>query len=331
MAERADVLLGLLVAVACLFAGLLTAGLVELGGGGVVRLAAMVIGAFSACVYFLAELHRVPTPALVVVTLAVLSTGAFARAGLHYWCERRVLAALPLLPLEGELAEVARAAGARALHRTPAVRPAAFCFGIARPRVVVTDGLLARLSPQEQAAAIWHEGRHARLREPLRSLSARLAARTFFWLPILADVFERYLLLKELDADRLAAAKTSRRALAGALYGVLGEPAPAGAIGLGDLPGARVDRLFDPRAQLPPLTTRRRVLASAASAALLVVVLGFPMQLDVGESTHLRSMLTSMSLHGLPGMAVGFLVNGLIFACMALGARRLLRGAQVRS
>jgi hypothetical protein len=63
----------------------------------------MVIGAFSACVYFLAELHRVSAAARVLVALAVLSTGAFARAGFRYWRQCRVLAALPLLPLEGEL------------------------------------------------------------------------------------------------------------------------------------------------------------------------------------------------------------------------------------
>ena len=327
MGERSNVLLGMLVAAACLFAGLLGAGLVELGAGGVVRLTAMVIGAFSACVYFLAELHRVPAAALVLVALAVLSTGAFARAAFRYWRERRVLAALPLLPLEGELADVARAAGATALYRTPATQSAAFCYGLARPIVVVTDGLLVRLNPAEQAAAIWHEAQHARVREPLRCLSARLAARTFFWMPILADVFERYQLIKELDADRLSIAKTSRRALAGAIYGVLGEPTPAGAIGLADFSAARVDRLFDPRAELPPITTRRRIVVSAAGATLLAVVLAFPIHLDVGESTHLRSMLATMSLHGLPGMAVGFLVDGLILSCMTMGARRLLRGS----
>ena len=326
MAERSNVLLGVLIAAACLFAGLLAAGLVELGGSGVVRLTAMVLGTFSACVYFLAELRRVPTAALVLVALSVLSTGAFARAGFRYWRERRALNALPLLPLKGELADVAHAAGTRALYRTPATRPAAFCFGLARPRVVLTDGLLARLTPPEQAAAIWHEAQHARVREPLKCLSARLAARTFFWMPLLADLFDRYLLVKELDADRLAAAKTSRRALAGALYAVLGEPTPAGAIGLADFSAARVDRLFDQRAQLPPVTTRRRIVISLAGSTLLAAVISFPMHLDVGESTHLRSMLTSMSLHGLPGMAVGFLVNGLILTCMTMGARRLLRG-----
>jgi len=324
VSERPNVILATLVSAACMFAGLLAAGLAGLGGTGVVGLTAMVIGAFSACVYFLAELHRVPLAPLVLVTLAVVSTVAFARAVLGYWRQRRLLAALPLEPLEGELAEVARAAGAVGLYRTPAQRPAAFCFGLARPQVVVTEGLLARLAPEEQAAAVWHEGQHARVREPLKCLTARLAARTFFWMPILPDLFERYLLVKELEADRLATSKTSCHALAGALCGVLGQPTPAGAIGLADYAGARVDRLFDPRAPLPPTTRPFPLVVTAAGVAALTLVLTFPTHVDIGELDHLHSMLTNMSLHGLPGMAVGFAINGLILSCMTLSARRLM-------
>jgi hypothetical protein len=58
-------------------------------------------------------------------------------------------------------------------------------------------------------------------------------------MPILPDDLERYLLVKEIDADRLAIAKTSRRALAGRLYAVLGETTPARAIGLADFSAAR--------------------------------------------------------------------------------------------
>ncbi len=66
---------------------------------------------------------------------------------------------------------------------------------------------------------------------------------------------------------------------------------------------------------------------SVAGAALIAFALAFPTHLDVGEPTYLRSMLTSMSLHGLPSMAVGFLVNGFILSCMTVEARRLLRGS----
>lgn len=209
-------------------------------------------------------------------------------------------------------------------HSRPA-RPAAFCFGIRKSYVVITQGLLDRLDADEQAAAVWHEAHHARVREPLKCLAARLAAQTFFWLPVLDDLLDRYLLVKELEADRFAAQRTSRRALAGALHEVIGASTPAGAVGLADRAASRVDRLFDERAPLPPLTRPLHVLVTGVVTAALVFAVLFPTQLDVGESEHLHAMLTSMSIHGLPGMAAGFVVNALVLTCMALSARCLLR------
>ncbi len=157
MSERPNVVLGLLFGAATLLAALVAAGLIALGGAGVLGLTAMVIGAFSACIYFLAELHRVPLAPLFLVTFSLLSLGALIRATLNYRRERRLLLTLPLEEIQGKLAEVAHAAGAVALYRTPAARPAAFCFGLRSPRIVLTDGLLERLDPEECAAAIWHE------------------------------------------------------------------------------------------------------------------------------------------------------------------------------
>ena len=305
--------------------GLFVTGLAGLGGSGLLGLTTIVVGAFSACIYFLADLQRVPVTSLLLVALAVLSLIGFVRAAAGYWRQCRLLAVLPLEPLEGELAAVARAAGATAIYRTPARRPAAFCFGLAAPRVVVTAGLLERLSPEEQAAAVWHEAQHARVREPLKCLTARIGARTFFWVPLLADLLDRYLLVKELEADRLAAVKTSRRALAGALCEVVGHPTPAGAVGLADYAAARVDRLFDPHAPLPPLARPRQIALSILAAVFVAAALAFPAQADLGETHHMRSMLTAMSVHGLPGMAIGLFVDGLILGCATASGRRLLR------
>ena len=325
MMERPNVLLAALLIVAGVFTAILAGALVFLGATGVMELFAMVIGSFSACIYFLAALRSVPTTALIVVVLTVLSVGAFLRGLLIYARQRRLLKSLPLEPIDGELASVALAAGAAGVYSTPARRPDAFCFGIRNPRVVVTQGLLDQLAPDEQAAAIWHEAHHARVREPLKCFAARLTAQTFFWLPLVRDLLDRYLLVKELEADRLAAQRTSPRALAGALYGVISAPAPAGAVGLGDCAASRVDRIFDQASPLPRLTRPLHMIVTAVAAAALLFAVLFPARLEVGESAHLRSMLTSMSLHGLPGMAAGFAVNALILTCMAMSARRLLR------
>ncbi len=323
MAERPNIVLAILLAAATLFAALIAAALAALGGSGVAAIAATIAGAFSVCIFFLAELRRVPLGSLVLVALSLASAFGLARALIAYRRERRLLRGLPLELLEeGELAAVASTAGVK-LYRSPARRPAAFCFGLLRPSVAVTAGLVAHLAPDEQVAAVWHEIEHARVREPLRCLLGRLASSAFFWMPALRDLLDRYLLAKELAADRLAVARTSRRALAGALCEVIGHPSPQGAVGFGDAAAARIDRLFEPAAQLPPLFRPARLLLSLLGAAALTLVLVFPARLDLGESARLHSMLTTLSLHGLPGMAAGLALNGLVLTCLTLGVRRI--------
>jgi beta-lactamase regulating signal transducer with metallopeptidase domain len=188
--------------------------------------------------------------------------------------------------------------------------------------VVITSGLLERLSSDEQAAVLWHEAEHAHAHEPAKCLLARLAASTFFWMPALRDLVDRFLLVKEISADRRAVARTKPDALAGALYEVASAPSLA-AVGVGDFATARIERLFDADAPLPPLFRRSHLAASAVGTVALMLALAFPAQLDLGERTHLHVMLTSLSLHGLPGMAAGLVLNGAMVAGFTLIWRRL--------
>ncbi len=321
MSERPNAVFGWIVAGASALTLAIVSALAALGLAGFAALAAAIIGALTACVFFIAELDRVPLSALLLVTLALASAGGFMRTLSTYRREWRLLAALPLAPAgDGALARLARVADVP-LYVTPARRPAAFCFGLLRPRIVITSGLVERLSADEQAAVVWHEVAHARSREPLRCLFARLAANTFFWIPLLRGLLDRFLLVKEIAADRRAVARTSTAALAGALYEVANEPSPA-SVGVGDFAAARIDRLFDADAALPPLFRPWQFMTSAVGALALALVLIFPAQIDFSEQTHLRAMLTSLSLHGLPGMLAGLALNGAMLFAIALVWRR---------
>jgi Zn-dependent protease with chaperone function len=325
VSERPNTVFGWLVASATALTLAITGALAVLGIGGVAALAATIIGALTACVFFLTELDRVPVSALVLVVLALASTAAFARTLWTYQRERLLLAALPVATSsDAALTQVAEAAGVT-LYVTPASRAAAFCFGLLRPRVVVTSGLLERLTLEEQAAVVWHEAEHVRNREPLKCLVARLASNTFFWIPLLRDLLDRFLLVKEIAADQRAVAHTERAALVGALYEVASAPSLA-AVGAGDFASARIERLFSPQTALPPLFRRRHAAVSAIGVAALTLTLAFPAQLDLGEQTHLHAMLTNSSLHGLPGMAGGLAVNALILSIFGIAWRRIASG-----
>jgi hypothetical protein len=253
--------------------------------------AATLLNRVSMCVFSLAETRTLPLGLMLPLLLALGSVGSLAR-GLHrYRCERRLITSLPLEPVsDGELGDAARAAGID-VYRTPASRPAAFCFGLLRPRIVFTSGLLDRLSNEERMAALWHEAQHARVREPLRCLIARLVTSTFFWLPILRDVFNRYTLVRELDADRSATCRTSAGALAGALHEVVAAPPLVGAVGFADFAAARIDRLLDPAAPLPSLFKRTRIALSVGAVALLGLAFAFPANVPVSRHVHSQTMM----------------------------------------
>lgn len=327
MSERPGTLLAGLLLAAGTAAALLLGGVAGVAAAGFDVLAATGLAALSACVLFLMGLEQLPLSPVVIVLFAAASTAAFAWTLVVSVREARLHRALPLRPIgDPAVRAVARASGLRAVYSIPASEPSAFCVGILRPRVVLTEGLLGRLDGDERAAVVWHEAAHAHAYEPLRSALARLAVRTFFWLPLLGDLLDRYLLAREVEADRRATAQTSRRALAGALIEVAGRPTPAATVGLAELAAARVDRLFDPGASLPRLFRARSVVLTLGSAGTLLLALAFPATLGSVESERMWSMLTSDSLlHGFPAMLAGVLANVLVLTAAAKLVRRVGR------
>lgn len=329
MSESPNAVFGWLVAAAIALALAVGAAMAALGLGAVAALTATIMGALTACVFFVAELDHVPLNALLLVAFALASVAGFLSTVWAYLRERRLLAVLPLGPVaDAPLARLARASGIR-LYVTPARRPEAFCFGLLRPRVVVTSGLVERLNTDEQAAVLWHEARHACSREPLRCLLARLAANTFFWIPLLRGLLDRFLIVKEIAADRHAVARTSTVALASALHKVASSPSQA-SVGAGDSATARVERLFAPETALPPMFQSWQLIVSAVGATALAITMSFPAQIDVSEQTRLNAMMTSLSMHGLPGMAAGLAVNTAIFLAFAALWRRLRHARDLR-
>ena len=145
-------------------------------------------------------------------------------------------------------------------------RPLAFCAGLLRPALYVSDTALGRLGEPELRAVIEHEAHHARRRDPLRLLAAQTAADAFGFLPPLRGLARSAAALADLAADAAAVAAVGSRApLAGALLARV-EPAPE-----------RVDHLLGrPLAAVPPGVLASAVLAVAALVAVAVCHLVLP-------------------------------------------------------
>lgn len=292
MSEQPNALLTALVAASAAVLTAAVATLLLLADCGVGGFGMRLVASLSACLVVFHRVHSVPLASLVVAGLLALSIVALMQELVRAVREQRRLRRLPLLPAGANLAATREEANVP-LYVLPSTRPVAFCYGLVRPRVVISARLLELLGGEEREAALWHELAHARARDPLRSLCARLASAALVWLPAVRDLLERYLLVRELAADRLAVEKTNRGALAGALCGVVGEPA-AGAVGLAELAAPRLGRLLDPAAPLPSCFGRRRLLLTLGAATVIVALLALPAEVEIGRLEALHAFLASL-------------------------------------
>lgn len=302
MSERPDILLAMLLLTAAAAGGALVGAIADIGSHGVLGLAAVAAGVVTACFLFAFEIRHLPPAVLVTSLLAVSSSVSVARALARVWREQRLLSRLPRIPIEqSPYASFATEAGDVPIDVVHAASVNAFCAGIVRPRVIVTRGLLARLDEDELRAAVMHELEHARAHGPLKVALANVATRGLFWLPALGDLLDRFILVSELAADRAAIHATSRSALAGALSEVIDAPArPAGAVALADFAAPRIERLFDPGADLPPIMRRSSIVAGLAALGTVAFLLACSPHLGLGESAQLHSMsvhLLAQHLH----------------------------------
>lgn len=153
----------------------------------------------------------------------------------------------------------------------------AFTYGVWRPRVVVSAGLIERTTDGELVAVLNHEAHHVRNRDPLKVLALRTWAAAFFLIPLVGTLFQRILDHQELRADRAAVANCGVSSVAGALLKAVGQPAVAAGTAVAAMGGPA---LFEARvAQLetggkPPLlaAVNRAVLLRSAPGIGLIAV-----------------------------------------------------------
>ena len=103
----------------------------------------------------------------------------------------------------------------------------AVTYGLLRPRILCSTGLVAALDEAELTAVLAHERHHLYGRDPLRLLGCRLLAGYGWFLPLLRWWARRASVRWELEADRAASASAGVAAVAGALLKLADLPVPA--------------------------------------------------------------------------------------------------------
>jgi beta-lactamase regulating signal transducer with metallopeptidase domain len=267
----------------------------------------------------------------VMAALILLGLVGVALAQAGRVLTRQVAASRHLKQRTGELAidppirlvEASRAAGLSG--RLILIRlstPVSFVYGVVRPRVVISDGLLERLSSPELLAVLEHERYHVSNLDPLKTAMLRLMTAALAFVPDLEPFRVQYRAGRELAADRRAIATCGRRPLAGALLKAMPEPDWAdtdAAVPLQShsLLHRRVTQLESgaapPDASFASVRALLTVLSANAWLAIVATAIGCTSSVTassiarLGQATLIRGLLCAA-----PIVAVGLLAYALL-------------------
>lgn len=101
-----------------------------------------------------------------------------------------------------------------------------FCYGLLKPRICISLKLVNSLSTGEIKTVLLHESYHLNNKDPLKILLSEIAASMFFFVPILKDIRNYYILSKEIAADQLAVKLAGVENLRLVLIKILSSPTP---------------------------------------------------------------------------------------------------------
>jgi bla regulator protein blaR1 len=184
------------------------------------------------------------------VALGLIAAAVIVRAGVSLARQLRAQRAfLRRLPVVREAV-----VHGHAVRVVPGHGLQAFCAGLLRPAVYVSEGTLAASEPVVRAV-LAHEEHHRARRDPLRLLCARTVADALRPLPPFAALAEREAALADLAADAASVEALGNRA-----------PLASALARFGDVAPERVDRLVG--------ATRAVAIPSALLIAAAAIVAG---------------------------------------------------------
>lgn len=270
------------------FGGLLLAGvtLAAVGLGGALLLCTgVLLPLASACLQACADNPELMAAArgLAGAPVALVAMGILAGSvamGRQYVTTRRLVRQIERsssrpAPAVARLAAELGLGGQLTYVIDPA--PYAFCYGFVSPRVCISSGMARSLAREELRAVLLHEGFHARQRDPLKVIVSRAMGAALFVLPTAAELRDRYLVQKELDADAHVVERLSPQPLAAALLKIAraGSRQPvaelaAAAVGPFNVTRERINHLAYPGKRSRPLSIRN--LAASFSVAFLLLI-----------------------------------------------------------
>lgn len=154
-----------------------------------------------------------------------------------------------------------------------------FCYGLFRPRICLSTGLITVLNSDELKAVLLHEGYHLKNHDPLRILLGKTASLMLFFIPTLKDIQAHYAFSKEVAADEVVIRNGNKDSLISALTRLLspGKPSFSGIAAFADSYSLenRIMYLTEKKKTSIHLS-KRNLLLSFSAVLFLFIVLSSP-------------------------------------------------------
>ena len=156
-------------------------------------------------------------------------------------------------------------------------QPIALCYGLFRPKIYISTGLLNTMSSNELEAILKHEKHHLEHKDNRSILFSHIVQNTFPFIPILSDLVNNFRIEREIAADAYAAAGGKHQLVASALKKLLKGRQPVFAyfpsFGAEDTIRARINSLFFKKKYSSHYSTKNSVLSFLSTLILLGLVI----------------------------------------------------------
>lgn len=129
----------------------------------------------------------------LTLTVQVLKTSRYLKKNLS----RKMLIPSTLRSITHELNLAGKINVVRDNHKF------SFCYGLIKPKICLSTGLLKNLTKIELKAVLLHESYHLKNHDPLKILLGKTSAIMFFFIPVFGDIQKYYAFSKEIAADEV--------------------------------------------------------------------------------------------------------------------------------
>ncbi len=167
-----------------------------------------------------------------------------------------------------------------------------FCYGFIKPKIILSSKLIDALTKDELQAVLIHEQYHLKNRDPLKIVLGHIATSMFWFLPVLKDFHDHFIVLKEFAADQMVinlqgSTKNLKLALVKVVSGSINQSTGAVAFAVSKGLEARILHLAAIGKEPVFKISLIRLFLSCSMLLFFFTFLNMPIYpIEVGKNTH---------------------------------------------